>query len=248
MSQKPKVRQKPKASQKPKTWWQRLSREGKALIIVSGLVVVAILVFSFVPMIRVAYEVEEEYLDTETYYSRESYTAEESYIVLEPYTDIEVYCDEPPCTGYIPIDYSVISASGFNFESGGAAACGVEITVANNDTIGGIFTAEILVTLEGDLNTTISRSKYIDAGSMHNIIAYHYGQSLYAADSFVYTISAPQKPDPSYREEEVTKYQEVIEHGEVTKYEYTPVELTVLKTRTVTAYKRVSPFDYLLNY
>jgi hypothetical protein len=98
------------------------------------------------------------------------------------------------------------------------------------------------------LNTTISGSKYIGAGSTQRVIAYYFGAFLENSASFSYTVSPPQKADPSYREEEVTKYHEVIEHGEVTKYEYTPQELTVLKTRTVTAYKRVSPLDYLLHY
>jgi len=234
--------------QKAKPWWGRLSREGRALIIVIGVVVVAILVFSFVPMIRVAYETEEEYLAQETYYSRESYTVEEAYIALEPYTETEVYCDQEPCTGYIPIDYSVVSAEGFNFESGGAGACGVEITIVNSDTIGGVFSADALLTLRNDLTTTVSGSKYIAPGLTQKIMLYYYGQFLVTLESFSYTVYPPQKPDPSYREEEVTKYQEVIEHGEVTKYEYTPQLLTVLKTRTVTAYKRVSPLDYLLNY
>jgi hypothetical protein len=233
---------------KPESWWVRLSREGRALIIVVALVVIAGLVFSFVPMIKVPYEVEEEYLAQETYYSRESYTVEEAYVVEEPYTDIEVYCDEPPCTGYIPVDYAVVSAQGLNFETGGIAACRVEITIENTDTVSGTFSVEVLATLVGHLNTTISGSKYIGAGSTQRVIAYYFGAFLENSASFSYTVSPPQKADPSYREEEVTKYREVIEHGEVTKYEYTPQELTVLKTRTVTAYKRVSPLEYLRNY
>jgi hypothetical protein len=237
-----------KIKEKPKPWWVRLSREGKALIIVLGLLVVAMLVFSFIPMIKVGYEVEEEYLAQETYYSRESYTAEEAYIVLEPYTDTEVYCDQEPCTGYIPISYSVIETEGYNFESSGAGACAVSVTIMNTDTVDGLFNVDFLLTLQGDLTATVSKSKPIAAGSTQRVITYYYGQFLDTPDSFSYTVYPPQKPDPSYREEEVTKYQEVIEHGEVTKYEYTPQELTVLKTRTVTEYKRVSPLDYLLNY
>jgi hypothetical protein len=229
-------------------WWKRLSGEGKALVIVITLVVVAGLVFSFVPMVEVGYPVEEEYLAEETYYSRESYTAEEAFVVEEPYTDIEVHCDAPPCTGYVPADYSVISAQGFNFEAGGFPACRVEITVENSDTVSGIFTADVEITMVGDLVADVSGSKYIVAGSTQTVFAYYFGARLKTPDSFSYTVSSPEKPDPSYHEEEVTKYREVIEHGEVTKYEYTPVELTVLKTRTVTEYKRVSPLDYLLHY
>jgi len=232
-----------------KNTWQKLSKEGKALAIVIASVVVLILVFSFVPMIRVPYEVEESYLATETYYTRESFTAEESYIVLEPYTEIEIHCDMEPCAEYIPVDYSVISVEGYNyFEFDGSPACRIELYIENTDAIGGLFTAEFLITLRGNLSTTISGSKDIEAGGTKKITAYYFGEALKTLDSFTYSVDAPQKPDLSYREEEITKYQEVIEHGEVTKDEYTPEEVTVLKTRTVTAYKRVSLLDYLINY
>jgi hypothetical protein len=228
--------------------WQRLSKEGKALAIVIAAVVVFVLFFSFVPVMRVAYPVEESYLDTDTYYTLESYTVEEPYIVMEPYTDIEVTCEVEPCTENVPIDYTIVSGQGYNyFTFDGSPACWVELTIKNNDEIGGEFEAEFLITLNTNLSTTISASKYIDAGTTRTITAY-YDEPLMTLYSFSYSVTAPQKPDPTYREEEVTKYREVTEYGEVTKEEYVPVELTVLKTRTVTAYKRVSLLSYLINY
>ncbi len=230
--------------------WGDFSTEGRALVIVIALVVVALLVFSFVPIMRVSYAAEETYHTTETYYVQDSYVVEEAYVVLEPYTDIEVYCDQgPPCEEYIPIDYTVISGQGFNyFEFDGSPACRVELVIENTDTISGTFTVESLITVRGDLTTTISGSKYIAAGSTQTVTAYYHGEALKTLYSFSYSVIAPEKPNPTYREEEVTKYREVIEYGEVTKYEYTPVEVTVLKTRTVTDYKRVSVLNYLINY
>jgi len=228
--------------------WGKLSAEGKALVIVVVVVVVALLVFSFVPIMRVPYEIEESYQTTETYYVQDSYVVEEAYVVLEPYTEIEIYCDFEPCAEYIPIDYEIVSGRGVNyFEFDGSPVCLVELTIVNMDNIGGEFTVEFLITLHNNLTTTISASKYIEAGSTRTVTAY-YGEPLKTLYSFSYSVSAPQKPDPSYREEEVTRYREVIEYGEVTKYEYTPVEVTVLKTRTATDYKRVSVLSYLLDY
>ena len=228
--------------------WRKLSTEGKALTIVVALVVVASLVFSFVPIMRVSYEVEETYQTTETYYELEIYTVEEEYTVMEPYTDIEIQCDAEPCAEYVPIDYIIISGRGVNyFEFDGSPVCLVELTIENTDEIGGEFTVEFLITLHNNLSTTISASKYIEAGSTRTVIAF-YGEALKTLSSFTYSITAPTKDNPSYREEEVAKEREVIEYGEVTKYEYTPVEVTVLKTRTVTDYKRVSLLDYLISY
>lgn len=229
--------------------WQKLTKKGKTLAIVLASVVFLLVVFSFVPIMRVSYLAEETYQATETYYVRESYTVEEAYIVLEPYTDIEVYCDEEPCEKYIPIDYSVLSGQGFNYvESDGSYACSVELDIENTDVIGGTFTVEFLITLRGDLTTTISGSKYIEAGMTQKVIAYYHYAPLKTLYSFSYSVIAPQKPDPTYREEEVIKYREVTEYGEVTKYEYVPEEVTVLKTRTVTSCKRVSLLKYLISY
>jgi hypothetical protein len=228
--------------------WQRLSKEGKALTIVIAAVIVFVLIFAFVPVMRVAYPAEESYLDTDTYYTLESYTVEEPYIVMEPYTDIEIVCDLEPCTEYVPLDYTIIGGQGYNyFTFDGSPACWVELTIRNDDDIGGEFSAEFLITLSTNLSTTISAAKYIDAGTTRTITAY-YDEPLKTLYSFSYSVTAPEKPDPTYREEEVTKYREVTKYGEVTKEEYVPVELTVLKTRTVTAYKRVSLLSYLVNY
>jgi hypothetical protein len=235
--------------QKLGAWWRRLSGEGKALAIVIALVVVALLVFSFMPIMKVPYEAEESYLATETYYTLESYTVNEPHTVLEPYTAIEASCDQEPCEKYIPIEYEVVGGSGYNyFESNGSPACSVELDIENTDTVGGTFNVEFLITLQGDLTTTISGSKYIDAGTTGKVIAYYLYGPLKTFYSFSYSVSPPQKPNPSYHEEEVTRYREVTEYGEVTKDEYIPIELTVLKTRTVTEYKRVSVLDYLRHY
>lgn len=229
--------------------WRKLSKEGKALVIVVAAVVVALLVFAFVPIMQISYQVEESYLTTETYYELEIYTAEEEYTVTEYYTVIEILCDEEPCTENIPIDYAVISGQGINYiESNGSPACLVELTIENRDEIGGTFSVDFLITLTGGLHTTISGSKYIEAGMTQKVIAYYPYAPLETLTSFSYSVSAPQKPDPSYREEEVTKDREVTEFGEVVKERYVPVELTVLETGTVTKYKRVSVLSYLINY
>ena len=55
----------------------KLSKESKALVIVIVAVVVALLFFSFVPMMRVPYDIEETYQTTETYYTLEITTVEE---------------------------------------------------------------------------------------------------------------------------------------------------------------------------
>gem|GEM_PF-4700847 len=228
--------------------WKKLTKKGKALAIGLASAVFLLLVFSFVPIMRVSYVVEEMYSVTETYYVRESYTVEEPYTVMEPYTEIEISCEEEPCQEYIPIDYSVISGRGYNyFESDGSPACSVELYIENTDVIGGIFTAEFLITLQGDVTTIISGSKYIEAGNTQKVIAY-YDLPLKTLYSFTYSISAPTKANPTYREVEVTKYQPVIEYGEVTKERYVPEEVSVLKTRTVTSYKRVSLLEYLISY
>jgi hypothetical protein len=235
-------------AQKKQNIWQRLSKEGKALAIVIAAVVVFALFFSFIPVMQVAYPVEESYLATDTYYTLESYTVEEPYIVMEPYTDTEIVCDIEPCTEYVPIDYTIVDGQGYNyFTFDGSPACWVELTIKNDDEIGGEFEAEFLITLNTGLTTTISAAKYIDAGTTRTITAY-YDEPLKTLYSFSYSVTAPEKPDPSYREEEVTKYREATKYGEVTKEEYVPVELTVVKTRTVTAYKRVSLLSYLINY
>jgi len=231
-----------------KNIWQRLSRRGQTLTIGIAVVVVLLLIFLFVPMMQVAYAEEESYQAVESYYVKESYTVEEEYIVMEPYTAIEAFCDEEPCEEYIPIDYLVVSGQGYNyFESDGSPACSVELNIKNTDVIDGTFTVEFLITVRGDETTTISGSKYIPAGATQKVIAY-YDEPLKTLYSFSYSVIAPEKPNPSYREEEVTKYREVVEYGEVTKYEYVPVEVLVLKTRTVTSYKRVSFLSYLINY
>jgi hypothetical protein len=235
--------------QKLGVWWRRLSQEGKALVIVIALVVVALLVFSFMPIMKVSYPVEESYLATETYYALEISTVEEPHTVLQPYTAIEAHCDQEPCEKYIPIEYSVVGGQGYNyFESDGSPACSVELDIENTDVVGGTFTVEFLVTLSGNLTTTISGSKTIAAGATGKVIAYYLYAPLQTLYSFSYSVFPPEKPNPAYWEEEVTRYREVTEYGEVTKNEYVPTELTVLKTRTVTAYKRVSLLDYLRNY
>ncbi len=229
--------------------WKELSKSGKALAIVIAAVVVLLLVFSFVPIMRVSYQVEESYQATETYYVQEIHTVEGPHTVLEPYTAIEAYCEEEPCEKYIPIDYSVISGQGYNYiESDGSLACSVELDIQNTDEVGGVFTVEFLITLRGNLTTTIYGSKNIEAGMTGKVIAYYFGKPLETLYSFSYSVTAPQKLNPTYREEEVTRYREVIEYGEFTEYEYVPVELTVVKTRTVTSYKRVSMLNYLLDY
>ncbi len=229
--------------------WRKLSKEGKALVIVVAVVVVAILVFCFVPIMQVPYQVEESYLTTETYYELQSYTVEGPHTVLEPYTAIDVYCEEEPCERYMAIDYSVIGGQGYNYiESDGSPACSVELDIQNTDVVGGTFNVEFLITLRGDLTTTIFGSKDIEAGMTGKVIAYYFEESLETLYSFSYSVVAPQKLNPTYVEEEVTRYREVIEYGEVTEFEYIPVELTVLKTEMVTHYKRVSVLSYLKDY
>ncbi len=228
--------------------WRKLSTGGKALTIVVAALVVIILVFSFVPIMKVAYEVEESYTATESYYEKYEYTVEEEYTVMEPYTDIEISCDVEPCTEYIPIDYIIISGQGVNyFGFDGKPACWVELTLKNTDTESGDFTVEFLITLQNNSHITISGTNYIEAGSTRTITAYH-TEPLKTLYSFSYSVTAPQKQDLSYHEEEVIKSREVTVFGEVDKVEYIPVEVTVLETRTVTAYKRVSLLNYLISY
>jgi hypothetical protein len=239
------MKQKKNIWQKLAERWQQLTKSGKALTIVVAFVVVILLVFLFAPILRVSYTAEETYQATETYYVEESYTEEDSYTVLEPYTDIEIYCDEEPCEEYIPIDYVIVSEQGYNYYGG--TGCGVELYIENIDVVSGTFTVEFLLILQGDITATVSAPKYIEAGETQQVIVFHQS-TLKDLSSFSYSVDAPQKPNPTYREEEVTKYREVIEYGEVTKYKYVPEEVTVLKTRTVIAYKRVSLLNYLINY
>jgi hypothetical protein len=235
--------------QKLGAWWRRLSKEGKALVIVIALVVVALLVFSFMPIMKVSYPVEESYLATGTYYTLESSTVNEPHTVLEPYTAIEAHCDQEPCEKYVPIEYEVVGGRGYNYiESDGSLACSVELNIRNTDVVDGTFTVEFLVTLNGDTTATITGSNTIAAGTTGKVRAYYLYAPLKTLYSFSYSVFPPQKLNPTYWEEEVTRYREVVEYGEVTKNEYVPIELTVLKTRTVPAYKRVSVLDYLRNY
>jgi uncharacterized protein YxeA len=229
--------------------WRKLSTGGKALTIVVAALVVIVLLFCFLPVMKVPYDVEESYVATETYYTLETTTVEEEYTEMEPYTEIEIQCDLEPCSENVPIDYVIVGGQGVNyFAYDGSPQCLVELTITNTDVISGNFTAEFLITLSSNVTTTISATKYIEAGATRTITAYYNDDTLKTLYSFTYSVMAPQKPDPSYQEVEVTKYREVTKFGEVTKEVYTPVELTVLKTHTVTAYKRVSLLDYLLHY
>jgi hypothetical protein len=229
--------------------WKKLTSKWKLLAIGLGPVVFLLLVFSFVPIKQVSCEVEETYQATETYYVRESYTVEEPYTVMESYTDIEISCEEEPCEKYIPIDYLVIGGQGYNyFESDGSPACIVELYIKNTDVVDGVFTVEFLLVLQDDVTTTIAASKYIEAGSTGRVTATYERAPLKTLYSYTYSVIAPTKTNPTYREVEVTKYRPVIKYGEVTKDRFLPEELTVLKTRTVTSYKRVSLLKYLISY
>lgn len=229
-----------------KDTWKKLTKKWKLLAIGLGPVVLLLLIFSFVPIKQVSCEVEETYQATETYYVRESYTVEEPYTVMEPYTDIEIYCEEEPCEKYIPIDYLIVSVQGYNYY--GDQGCGVELYIRNADEVSGIFTVEFLLVLQDDVTTTIAASKYIEAGSTGRVIVAYERAPLKTLYSFSYSVIAPTKLNPTYREVEVTKYREVIKYGEVSKDRFIPQELTVLKTRTVTSYKRVSLLSYLISY
>ena len=218
----------------------------KPLAIGLGSAVFLLLVFSFVPIMRVSYVVEEMYQVTETYYVRESYTVQEPYTVMEPYTDIEIYCEEEPCEKYVPIDYSVTGEEGYNYLGG--TGCSVEVYIRNTDVIDGTFTVEFHLILRGDKPTTIAKSKYIEAGNTEKVVASYERAALETPHSYTYSITAPTKPNPTYKEVEVIKYRPGIKYGEVTKYRFVPEEVTVLKTRTVTSYKRVSLLKYLISY
>ena len=226
--------------------WNRLTKKWKLLVIGIGSAVIILLICSFVPIMRVSYAVEETYSVTETYYVKETYTELESYTVMEPYTEIEIQCEEEPCQQYIPIDYLVISEEGYNYPGG--LGCSIELYIQNTDLIGGDFTVEFHLTLLWEPPTTVTKSKYIEAGSTERIVASYDGAPLETPHSYTYSISAPTKLNPTYREVEVTKYREVIEYGEVTKERYVPEEVEALKTRTVINYKRVSLFSYLISY
>lgn len=229
-------------------FWKKMGRSAKALTIVVAAVVVVVLLFCFLPIMRVSYATEESYLTNETYYVMETYTAEEPYTEQEPYIDIEVSCNNPPCTGSIPFDYFVVDEEGHNyFESDGTPSCSVEVTILNLDLDSGVFNVDFEITVSGGETTTISGSKSIMSGAEQKVIAY-YNRPLETLSSFSYTVHAPQKPDPSYSEEEVIKYRDVTVIGEVTKERYTPELVTVLKTQEVTKLKRVSMLDYLMNY
>ena len=226
--------------------WMKLTTKWKPLAIGLGSAVFLLLVFSFAPIMQVSYVVEEMYQARETYYVRESYTVQEPYTVMEPYTDIEIYCEEEPCERYVPIDYSVIGGEGYNYPGG--TGCGVELYIKNTDVIGGTFTVEFLLILREGVTTTIAGSKYIAAGSTKRVVASYERAPLKTPYSFTYSVIAPKKPNPTYREVEVIKYRPVTEYRETTKYRFVPEVVTVLKTRTVTGYKRVSLLKYLINY
>jgi len=225
---------------------KKLTKNWKPVAIGLGSAVLFLLICSLVPIIRVSYVVEEMYPATETYYVRETYTVQEPYTVMEPYTGIEIYCEEEPCQKYVPIDYSVTSEEGYNYPGG--SGCSVELYIKNTDVIGGTFTVEFHLTLLWEPPTTIAKSRYIAAGSTERIVASYESAPLETPHSFTYSISAPTKANPTYREVEVTKYRPVIEYGEVTKERYVPQEVSVLKTRTVINYKRVSLLEYLISY
>ena len=233
-----------------KEMWKRLAQKlaprWKLLAIVLGSLVFLLLLLSFVPIIRVSYVTQEMYSVTETYYVQESYTEMEPFTVLEPYTEIEVYCAEEPCQEYIPINYLVVSEVAYNYPGG--SGCSVEMYIQNIDVIDGTFTVEFHLTLLWEAPATVTKSKYITAGSTERIVASYEGAPLETPHTYSYTITAPTKPNPTYTEVEVIKYREVIEYSEVTKERYVPQEVDVLKTRTVINYKRVSLLDYLINY
>ncbi len=225
---------------------KKLAPKWKLIAIVLGSVVFLLLIFSFVPIMRVSYVVEEMYSDTETHYVKEIYTEQEPYTVLEPYTEIEISCAEEPCQQYIPIDYLVVSEEGWNHPGG--QGCNVEVYIQNTDVIDGTFTVAFHLTLLWEAPTTVTKSKYIAAGSTERIVISYLGAPLETPHSYTYSITAPTKINPTYTEVEVTKYRSVIEYGEVTKERYVPQEVEVMKIRTVINYKRVSLLDYLINY
>lgn len=226
--------------------WNKLTAKWKLLAIGLGPVVFLLLVFLFVPIMRVSYEGEETYEATETYYVRESYTALEPYTVMEAYTDIEIYCGGEPCEQFIPIDYEVIGGEGYNYIDG--KGCGLELYIKNTDTVGGTFTVEFLIILQTGGVTTISSSKYIEAGGVGTVAASYEGAPLKTLHSYTYSVTAPTKLNPIYEEVEVIKYRPVTEYREIIEYRFVPEEVTVLKTRIVTLYKRVSSLEYLISY
>lgn len=224
----------------------KLPAKWKPLAIGLGSLVFLLLIFIFLPVMRVSYMAEETYEATETYYVRESYTALEPYTVMEPYTEIEIYCNGEPCEQYIPIDYSVIGGEAYNYIDG--SGCHIELYIQNTDVIGGTFSVEFLIILQTGGTTTISSSKYIEAGEIGTVAASYEGEPLKTRHSYTYSVIAPTKLNPEYEEVEVINYRPVTEYRETTKYVYVPEEVTVLKTRTVTRYKRVSSLEYLTSY
>jgi hypothetical protein len=226
--------------------WNKLAAKWKLLIIGLGPVVFLLLIFLFVPIMRVSYVGEETYQTTETYYVRESYTEWEPYTVMEPYTAIEIYCDGEPCEQFIPIDYSVLGGEGINYIDG--SGCHIELYIKNDDVIGGTFSVEFLIILQTGGTTTISGLKYIEAGEIGTVAASYEGAPLKTRHSYTYSITAPEKLNPEYEEVEVIKYRPVIEYRETIQYRFVPEEVIVLKTRPVTLYKRVSALEYLISY
>lgn len=229
--------------------WKKLSKAGKALIIGSASLVVLLLLFAFLPVMKVSYLVEESYTEVETYHTQETEIVLEPYTYMETYTEVEAHCDQPPCEEYIPLDYRVVSAEGYNYyEFDGSPACTVEIYIENLDEEGGTFRADLVLSIQHDLTTEVDGSKFVGAGNTDRIVITFYDGALESPTSFTYSITPPTKPDPSYWEEVATKEREVTDYQEVTQYVYIPEEVTVAKTRTVTVSEWVSLLTYLIDY
>lgn len=208
------------------------------LVAVIALIVVA----AAVPMVTVAYSVEEPYETTETYYVQEAYTVQETYSEKEPFTVLETYTERVPYNRQVPVSYLVTKTEGYNYFW--SAGCDARVWLRNTDIQSGNFRVDFHLLLEGGASAERTATEYIAIGDTVMVEGKYSGAYL---SSWTYTVTSPTKTVTDYRDEQktrrVTEYRDVQKTRDVTRFRDVAKQRTVTKVRAVTKYKKITPFQ-----
>jgi hypothetical protein len=179
------------------------------LLLSSGAIVVAALLFIFLAPIVPAKVIEKQ-----------PYAGNETYIESEPYLANETYYEAQPYVTTAAVSYTVAGTSVQNVAGQIASDCVVIIN--NTDTNSGTFTVTYYLVTMGGATATQYASQVIAGGMQQGVWLRHTGDYI---SSFTYSVSPPSK--------QVIQYQNVQKTREVTKYR------DVEKTREVVLYRDV---------
>lgn len=165
------------------------------LLVILGILLVAVLVISLIPIMGVSY------------YEKEPYTVTESYLKMETYTE------------EIPINFEVIDTEISNLWWRSSSDCSV--TIKNTGVDGGYFRIEFnLTTQEGkDVNKAVWQ--YLGVGEQREAVVRHCEDYV---EDFAYAVTPPTEVITKTRQvpdtREVTKLRDVERTDRVTVLEY----------------------------